>query len=232
MLASIVRESCQSDRFAARSLLPQEKDRASCKVVFLVLWLPWAFILCYMYVGEVDKNDEITSYMYYKINIAVANGVIKSTFIWLTEQHSTTLSCRSSLRMGWSVEFVTWNGSKHTDREWLCEHIKKETKSCCYYPFPTGPSPGIFVFSVTTESPHPHHEKMPNSINFVWLLCKILNPGLQRPDNPQVEGGGGNNRNWSMYKCSWLMHVVDLCWMLLLSDFKRLLSSAVLISLC
>ena len=107
-------------------------------------------------------------------------------------------------------------------RQRMCEHINKETKSCYYCPFPTGPAPGIFVFSVTTKSPHPHHEKVPNSINFVWSLCKILRPGLQRPDNCQVEGGGGNSRNWSMCKCSWLMHVVDLYWMLmLLSDFQK-----------
>ena len=157
MLASIVRESCQSDRFAARSLLPQEKDRASCKVVFLVLWLPWAFILCYMYVGEVDKNDEITSYMYYKINIAVANGVIKSTFIWLTEQYSTTLSCRSSLRMGWSVEFVTWNGSKHTDRECVNTSKRKQNPAVTV-PSPLGHPQG-FLFSVWLQSHHTHTMK-------------------------------------------------------------------------
>ena len=123
--------------------------------------------------------------------------------------------------MGWSVEFVTCHGSKHTDRE--CVSTQKGNKVRLLLSLPHWASPRIFVFSVTTKFPHSHHEKVPNAINLVWLLCKILNPGLQRPDNPQVEGGGGNNRNWSMYKCSWLMHVVDLCWMLmLLSDFKRL----------
>ena len=100
--------------------------------------------------------------------------IIKSAFIWLTEQYSTALS---SLGVHFEWDEV-WNLKlvmvQSIQTENNCEHTKKETKCCFYYPFPTGPAPGIFVFSVTTKSPHPHHEKMPNSINFVWLLCKIL----------------------------------------------------------
>ena len=35
-----------------------------------------------MYVGEVDKNDDTTSYMYYKINIIAENDVSSRMYIF------------------------------------------------------------------------------------------------------------------------------------------------------
>lgn len=57
------------------------------------------------------------------------------------------------------------------------------------------------------------------SITFVWFLCKSWTLGYRGQTIPKIEGGGGgNNRNRTMHKCSWLRHLVYSCWMLMSSN--------------